>query len=134
MRINELELIFLNKVKTNPTYTETLTTLDEGEVHKYDDDKKTTRPVGINLKRLERRFMEEPRSLERKTICPKHPPRMVTVIAFCYEEEPQTKTDIKNNNILFKTWRNTKTSTVYTDRSKTEEKKVGFSAVFLKLT
>ena len=71
---NELGLRFLYKVKSNSAYTKTLAFLGEGEDHKYDDSEKATMPLRVNLRRLGRRLMEEPRILEKNTCVKPTPP------------------------------------------------------------
>ena len=59
MRRNELGLRFLFKLRSNPTYTESLVTQDDKEDYNYKKNQRTTRPTEVHFRIRERKYMEE---------------------------------------------------------------------------
>ena len=61
LRRNELKIRFLYKLKRNSSFMETLNTLDNREDQNYDYEQKesSTKLMGVYLRRLETRYMED---------------------------------------------------------------------------
>ena len=59
LRMNELRFRYLYKLKSNSSYICTLNTLDDSEDQKYGESERSVKPTGVQLRNLERRYMEE---------------------------------------------------------------------------
>ena len=55
---NELGLRFLYKLKSNISYLETLSILDNSENQNYEENESPIKPTGVYLRKLEQRYME----------------------------------------------------------------------------
>ena len=128
-RRTELGLRYLYRLRGNPTYTDTLVTLDNTEDYNYEENEKVTRPVGVHYRLLEQRYMEEQKEIEKNNM-PIHPPWKTNNITFCYEGEFAPKNLEKKQHFLQHKNKHQKEKEVYTDGSKNPGKKVGLVAVF----
>ena len=83
-RRNELVLRFLCKLRSNTAYIESLDTLDDRDDQNYENKVGATKPMGVHLRRLKWRHMEEQKEIEemsktQQLLC------LVNNIFFCYE-------------------------------------------------
>ena len=68
LKRNELGLRFLYKLKINTSYIEIINTLDDSEDQNYEENERTLKPMGVYLRRLVRRYMEEQKEHSAKKI------------------------------------------------------------------
>ena len=54
----------LYKLKRNSSYIETLNTLDDREDQNYEENQRSIKTMGVYLRKLEQRYMEEQKEIE----------------------------------------------------------------------
>ena len=64
LKRNKLGLRFLNKLKSNTSYIETLNTLDNSEDQNYEENERSIKPMGVYLRKLEQRYIEDQKEIE----------------------------------------------------------------------
>ena len=74
---------YLYKLKSNPAYTHTL---DDSEDQKYEENERLVKPMGVQLRNLERRYMEEQKQIEEMNLT-HEPPWMINNLVLCYMGE-----------------------------------------------
>ena len=79
-------LRYLYKLKSNPAYIHTLNTLDDSEDQKYEDSERSVKPTGVQLRNLERRYMEEQKQIVEMNQT-QQPPWMINNLSLCYMGE-----------------------------------------------
>ena len=62
------------------------TTLDDSEDQKYEDSERSLKPTGVQLRNLERRYMEEQKQIVEMNQT-QQPPWMENNLALCYTGE-----------------------------------------------
>ena len=134
LRRNELGLRFLYKLKSNPSYIDTLNTIDDSEDQNYEESERSIKPTGVYLRGLEQRYMEEQKEIEVLNQT-QQPSWMVNNISFCYEGEKCFGNDNeRKQHFLQHKEKHKSNKEAFTDGSKSIGRKVGFAAVFTDTT
>ena len=95
--------------------------------------KKITEPTGVNLRKLEQRYMKEQREVEEDHQAQQHP-WLLNDISFCYDRELPANNDNKKKHFLQHKEKHKNIKEAYTDGLKSIGKMVSFAAVFTDIT
>ena len=82
-------LRFLYKLKSYSSYMETLNMLDNSEDQNYKKNERSTKPTGVYLRRLERRYMGEQMEIKEMNQT-QQLPWLINNILICYEGNKHT--------------------------------------------
>ena len=66
LRRNKLGVRFIYKLKSNTSYTESLNKLGESNNKSYEENERATKPMEVNLRKVEQRYLEEQKEIETK--------------------------------------------------------------------